>query len=237
MRATRSLLSTGAAVAGALLVAACGASSSPAGHTATRHRTVTVTVTQPTASTPATSTGPLTNTVASGPETTTTAATDTCNASDLSASFLGSNGAAGTIVLGFALKNTGTTTCQTYGWPGVEFLSSSGRPLPTDATRTTADVVGSTPANLLTLNPGAQASFRIVASDIGPGGASCPTASALQIYAPNDTVTMKVPLPGVAACGHATLSPLLPGASAFAVRGGSGGSTTPGTATSGGSGV
>jgi hypothetical protein len=63
----------------------------------------------------------------------------------------------------------------------------------------------------------------MVTSDMGPGGSACPTASALQIYAPDDTVTMKVSVPGVAACGKSTLSPLMPGVSAFAGQGGGGG--------------
>ena len=86
-----------------------------------------------------------------------------------------------------------------------------------------ATCVGSTPAGVLTLRPGEEASFRMVTSDMGPNGSSCPTASALQIYAPDDTVTMKVALDGVAACGKATLSPMMPGDSAFAGQGGGGG--------------
>lgn len=228
-----------AAVAGALLVAACGGSNNTSDNT---QQTVTVihTVTQPAnppaTTTTATDTGPQTDTTAT--KTSTTAVGDPCTASDLTPSFLGSNGAAGTIVLGFALKNTGSATCHTYGWPGVEFLSSSGAALPTHATRTTGDVVGSTPAGELTLAPGDEVSFRMVTSDMGPNGSACPTASALQIIAPDDTATMKVALSGVAACGKATLSPLMPGDSAFAGQGGGGqsGIGSGGSSGSGGSG-
>jgi hypothetical protein len=225
-----------AAVIGALGLAACG-SSNNASDNSQPPVTVTQTVTQPSnpaTTTTATNTGPQTDTTAS--KTSTTAVGDPCTASDLTPAFLGSNGAAGTIVLGFALKNTSSTTCHTYGWPGVEFLSSSGKALPTHATRTTGDVVGSTPAGELTLSPGESASFRMVTSDMGPGGGSCPTASALQIYAPDDTATMKVALNGVAACGKATLSPLLPGVSAFAGEGGGGGTSGIGAGGSSGSG-
>ncbi len=224
MRLRRSGAAALAAGSVSLLVAACGGGAAASHHAAKRSGQGTGTVAQPVATTPTTSTGPLTDTVATGPATTPTGLRNPCTAADLRPSLLGTNGAAGTLVLGFALKNTGKTACQTYGWPGVEFLSSSGAALPTNATRTTADVVGATPANLLTLAPGEEASFRIVSSDVAPGGGSCPTASALQIYAPNDTVTMKVALPGVAACGRATLSPMLPGASAFSAQaGGQGG--------------
>lgn len=246
----RRSLPLAAAVAAALSVAACGSGTNASDNT---QQTVTVihTVTQPpnrSTRTTGTDTGPQTDTTAT--KTSTTAIGDPCTAADLTPSFLGSNGAAGTIVLGFALKNTGATPCHTYGWPGVQFLSSSDAALPTHATRTTGDVVGPTPAGELTLNPGEEASFRIVTSDMGPGGTSCPTASALQIYAPDDTATMKVALNGVAACGKATLSPMLPGDSAFAGQGGGGssgigaggssgsaGGADTGTTSSGGSGI
>jgi hypothetical protein len=239
MRLRRSPLLAAAAVGGALFVAACGGSNNASDNTQPTV-TVTRTVTQPgstpstTRTTTGTHTGPQTDTTAT--KTSTTAIGDPCTAAELTPSYLGSNGAAGTIVLGFALKNSGSTTCHTYGWPGVEFLSSSGAALPTGSTRTTGDVVGSTPAAELTLAPGEAASFRMVTSDMGPNGSGCPTASALQIYAPDDTVKMKVALHGVAACGKATLSPMLPGDSAFAGQGGGGGGGQSGIG-SGGSGT
>ena len=219
MRLRRSVLTAAAAAGATLAVAACGGSSNTSDQTRTivETRTVTQSVTSPT-----TSTGPLTNTTATR-TTPTTPVANACSASDLTPVYLGSNGAAGTIVLGFALKNTGSTTCHTYGWPGVQFLSSSGSALPTGSVRTTGDVVGSTPANVLTLAPGEQASFRLVTSDMGPNGSGCPTAADLQIYAPDDTVRMKVSVGGVAACGKSTVSPLMPGTTAFAGQGGGGG--------------
>ena len=223
-----------AAVLCAGVVAACG-SSNASDNTGPTVTTVTKIITT-TAPTTTTGTGPQTDTTATNTSTTPGTVGAACSASDLTPSYLGSNGAAGTIVLGFALKNTGTRTCHTYGWPGVEFLSSSGAALPTGSTRTTGDVVGSTPANPLTLAPGQEASFRMVTSDMGPGGSSCPTASALQIFAPDDTVKMKLSLGGVAACGKTTLSPLLPGDSAFAGQGGGSGQSGLGSATTGGGG-
>jgi hypothetical protein len=209
MRSAR--LTTLAAAAGiALLVAACGGSST---------RTVTRTVVQKTT--------PPTTTTQSTP--TATVDRTACTASHLTPTLLGSNGAAGTIVLGFALKNTGSQSCTTYGWPGVELLSAGGSALPTNAKRTTSDVVGSTPATLLTLKPGEEASFRLVASDVPTGGGSCPTAAKLQIYAPNDTVAMVVGLPGISACGRSSVSPMMPGDSAFAGQGGGSGTSTDGS--------
>jgi hypothetical protein len=238
MRFRLSVLPATAAVITALAVAACGGSNNAADQTGGGNSVTTVikTVTEP-ATTPskttATNTGPQTDTTATKTSTTQAAVGSACTASDLTPSYLGSNGAAGTIVLGFALKNTGASTCHTYGWPGVEFVSSSGAALPTNATRTTGDVVGSTPANVLTLKPGEEASFRMVASDMATGGGNCPTASALQIYAPDDTATLKVSVPGIAACGKATVSPMMPGVSAFAGQGGGGGQSGVGSGGSG----
>jgi len=218
MRFSRILFVATVAVIGTLVVGACGGSSNTSDNNGGGQKTVTIvrtrTVTAPASGT--TTTAPLTPTTATKTTTTPFAAGTACTASDLTASFLGSNGAAGTIELGFALKNSGSTTCHTYGWPGVELLSSNGVGLPTNATRTTTDVLGETPANVLTLKPGEQASFRLIATDFASGGGSCENARQLQIYAPDDTVTMKVAISGgVPACGRATLSPMMPGASAF----------------------
>jgi hypothetical protein len=203
----------------ALALAACGSSSNQSTVTIVKTVTVVHTQTAPTSSPPQTVTG--------NPKTTSSVTNTTgkvtkkpigaaCTASVLSPSYLGSNGAAGTIELGFGLTNSGPSTCHTYGWPGVQLLSSVDAPLPTDAVRTTSDLLGSTPAVLLNLKPGAEASFRILESDSGAGGGSCETATQLQIYAPDDTVTMKVPLVGgVPACGKTTVSPVMPGTSAY----------------------
>jgi len=217
------------------LIAACGSSSTTSdqtggGGTKTVTRpgvTVTVTtpiqtitsVTSPTTTT-GTGTGTTTGTNGTGTGATTTstgAGSGECVAADLRPSFLGTNGAAGTIAVGFALTNSSPSTCTTYGWPGVQFLSSTGAALPTDATRTSSDMLGSTPATDITLAPGQEASFRLIASDFSSGTTtSCANATDLQIIAPNDSATLKVRISGgIPACGHATLSPLMVGTSAW----------------------
>ncbi len=220
MRFARSALTVAVASLTVLAVAACGGSS-------------TVTVTRTVVHGPTGTTSPTTTT--NTPAQTTTSTTGTaCSAADLTPVLLGTNGAAGTIVLGFALKNTGSVSCHTYGWPGVQFLSSRGTALTTGATRTTTDVAGATPASAITLSPGEEASFRMTASDVPTGGGSCPTAAKLQIYAPDDKATMTVAVPGIAACGKSTVSPMMPGDSAFAGQGGGSGGS--GSGGSGGSG-
>ncbi len=220
------LLLVPAAVICVSVVAACGSASTSSDQTG-GGPTKTVTVTLPqTTSTPVTSaTGTSTTTLTgttttgtttTGTTTTPTVSSDACVAADLTPSFLGTNGAAGTIALGFALTNSGSSVCTTYGWPGVEFLSSTGAGISTDAVRTTSDMLGDTPAADISLKPGQKVSFRLIASDFASGTSTCPNATELQIIAPNDMPTMTVPISGgIPACGHATLSPLMVGTSAW----------------------
>jgi hypothetical protein len=228
-----------AAVMCCCVIGACGSSSptsdqSGGGQVATvtaPAKTIVETVTTPTQT--QTTTGAITTTTTTGTTTTGTSTTGTtggssippsasggsteCVAADLKPSFLGTNGAAGTIAVGFALTNVSSSTCTTYGWPGVLLLSSTDQALPTNAVRSSSDLLGATPASNISLAPGQKASFRIIASDFASGStASCPSATALQIIAPNDTATLKVTISGgIPACGRATLSPMMVGTSAW----------------------
>jgi len=216
---------------GCCVIAACGASTTSdqtgGGKTDTVTRpavTVTVTnpqtvrsVTSPTTTNGTTRTGTTTTGKSTTGTSTTGGASGECVAADLKPSFLGTNGAAGTIAVGFALTNSSSSTCTTYGWPGVLLLSSAGAALPTNAVRTSSDMLGATPAATITLKPGEEVSFRLIASDFASGSTtSCPNASALQIIAPDDSATLKVAISGgIPACGRATLSPLMAGTSAW----------------------
>ena len=207
MTTGRTLASPVVAIAITAVLAACGGSSS---RSATHAR----------ASSPTAGAGTATAQITSSPlrrSTTRAAATPTpvatagraCTAADLTAVFLGQNGATGRVVLSFALRNRGTTTCHTYGWPGVEFLGAGGRWLPTQSTRVSKDAVGPTPASVIALAPGQWASFRVIATDQSSRGAGCDTAHALRIIAPDDTDPMSVGIPGGAyECSLATVSAL-----------------------------
>jgi hypothetical protein len=189
----------------ALAVAACG-SSSKSTQAAATGTTATVTVTTP-ATTPTATTQTTTTTPAGPPP---------CRAATLALSYLGSQGAAGHGLLGFALKNTGTATCSTVGYPGVQFFDKAGKPLPTTPTRTTQDYFGPAPKVALTLAPGSTASFRIGVTHVPAGNATCVTADALQVIPPNDTSTLRITVPdGFYECGTATVSPMRPGTSAY----------------------
>ena len=219
-----------AALAAATL-AGCGGSSASDDTTgaspATRTVTHTETVTPSSSSSSTTATSTVTPTVTHTHTHTSraqhqSAAAGTggaCVASDLALQFLGGTGATGHGELGFALKNTTSTPCHTFGYPGVQFLDSAGKALPTTPTHTTDDFFGHTGERDLTVAPGASVSFRLGVSHEGAGGGSagCTTAAGLQVIAPDDTATLRVTLPGGAAeCGGAvTVSPVQPGTSAF----------------------
>ena len=139
-----------------------------------------------------------------------------CVASGLALSFLGQQGATGHGELGFALRNTGSGSCSTGGYPGVQFLGGGGTALPTTPTHATSDFFGHTTLHHLTVGPGQSVSFRLGVTHGAGSSAGCTTASALQVIAPNDTATLTRPIPdGAAECAAVTVSPLQGGDSAY----------------------
>jgi hypothetical protein len=142
--------------------------------------------------------------------------TPACTAAMLRLGYLGGRGATGHGELGFSLTNATAYGCHTYGFPGVELLSGSGAPLPTDSTRTTEDFFGATPEAALSVAPGAVVSFRLVVAQGTGSSAGCATAAQLQVIPPDDTHTLVVTIPnGTYECGSADVSPVQPGMSAF----------------------
>jgi hypothetical protein len=196
----------------ALLLAACGSSS--------RHRSASVPVLPPTPATTATTAPPAPSatvtTVATGP-TSTTATAEPCVAADLKLSFIGGQGATGHGLLGFKLRNTSLSSCSTFGYPGVLFLSSSGQPLPTSPIHTTHDYFGTTRRVLLTVAPGSSVSFRLGVTHGTTSTAGCATAYGLQVIVPNDTATLRAEIGngGAYECRSVTVSPVQPGTSAY----------------------
>jgi hypothetical protein len=210
----------------ALILSACGSAGSTTTGVASAPTTTTTTTTVTT--TPTTTQSPTTTTSATTSPTTTTsdqsAATTTavagsqspCRAAGLGLSYLGGQGATGHGLLGFALRNTLSTSCTTYGYPGVLFLGKSGAPLPTSPTHTTNDFFGHSRLGDVVVDPGQTTSFRLGVTHGMTSTAGCTTAYGLQVIPPNDTATLRVLIPGgVLECGTATVSPMQPGTSAF----------------------
>ena len=190
----------------ALVLAACGGSS--------KSKTASVPVV-PSPSTTTTTTAP-TSTVATKPATTPSVTGSRCVASELALTFIGQQGATGHGEIAFALRNTTTHSCHTFGYPGVLFLGRGGLPLPTSTVRTTRDLAGAAPVRALTLAPGASASFRLFVTHGINSSAGCQTADGLQVIPPDDTATLRATIPGGAyQCRTATVTPLQPGNSAF----------------------
>lgn len=179
----------------------------------------TATTPPPTATT-GTSTALSSTSTTTGTTTATTpagAAAPLCTAGRLSLSYLGGQGATGHGELGFALRNTGSGPCRTYGFPGVTFLDARGNALQTVSQRTTRDFFGSVPETHLTLAPGQQASFRLGVTHVSSGGgSSCTTAAGLAVIPPDDTATLRVTIAGGSyECGTASVSPLASGTSVY----------------------
>jgi hypothetical protein len=222
---TRTRTLTGALLAAlALLVAGCGGSSTASttahkqastgsGQTGTASAPATTTTQTATTTTSSTAAQTTTTTTSSGGVAVSGSA---CTAADLTPAFLNSNGATGHVVIAFVLKNTGSTSCHTYGYPGVAFLGKSGALETTHATRTTTDFAGHLPEAPITLAPGQEASFRMVTSDVGSSQSACANAYGLQVIAPDDTATMKASMPSaISFCdSKATVSPLVAGTGA-----------------------
>ena len=201
----------------AVLVSACGAGTKvvtdrSASHTGTGS---TATASAPPAATGTTTTTATTST-GTPSSTTPTATASECTAAMLKLGYLGGQGATGHGELGFSLTNDSGSSCRTYGYPGVQFLSDSGAPLPTRSTRTTSDFFGATPLSSLTVAAGATVSFRLAVTHGAGTSAGCTTAGELQAIPPNDTHALVVKIAGGAyECGTATVSPIQPGTTAF----------------------
>lgn len=139
-----------------------------------------------------------------------------CRASDLALSFLAQQGGMGHGEIGFVLRNVSSSSCRTYGYPGVLFLDRAGHPLPTIPTHTTHDFFGVSTEVPLVVAPGHSVSFHLGVTHGLASAAGCTTAYGLQVIPPNDTATLRTSIPnGAYECQTATVSPLQAGDSAY----------------------
>jgi Protein of unknown function (DUF4232) len=219
-----------------LAIAACGGSSNSS-DTGGNHTNSTGSATTPSTSTASkTTTSDRTTATSTTPkQTTTSASTGTstssntggaglgggslseCGVTDLAVKQLSSQGAAGTMIAAYALTNTGSSSCFTYGYPGIGFVLSSGQELGTFPKRVTRDLAGDVGApKKITLGSGQEASFRITVAQVSSGdGGNCENAASLLVTPPNSHPSLKFTLhPAVAVCGSATVTPMLTGTSA-----------------------
>jgi Domain of unknown function (DUF4232) len=202
---TRMRLAGTATIAVIVALAGCGSST-------------TVTSAASTSSSAATSTGSagLSSSATSTSSTATPSGPTLCRASTLALRILGQQGATGHGEIGVAMRNTGSATCHTFGYPGVLFLGKTGQPLPTIPTHTTHDFFGTAPEIGINVAPGESVSFRLGVTHGINGTQGCSTAFGLQVIPPNDTATLRTTIPnGAYQCRTVTVSPVRPGISAY----------------------
>jgi hypothetical protein len=168
--------------AGALLAAGCSSGSSGGGAGSTISPIPTPPHTHTSSPTPI----PTTTTVTPTPTATvtTTAGVPRCLSSQLSLSLGQAGGAAGSTYTPLVFTNTGSTTCQLRGYPGVSFVDASGarlgKPSKQDAGRVkTVKLSSGHGANALLREP--------ETGNYPPAACQAATSNRLQVYPPGET--------------------------------------------------
>lgn len=176
----------------ALGLAACGSSSSSSTTTTTRAGTTSTTRAATT-----TSTSSAAATTTSGPSTT------GCASSALAVTLGSPNGSAGSVHYLITFRNTGSSSCTLYGYPGVSFLGAGGTLIGAPAQRQS----GATPATV-TLTAGGSAYSSVGVTDPGiPPCSSSATATQVSVYPPGETHALIVGAPsGIQVCSSPNTS-------------------------------
>ncbi|MGE5227073.1 MAG: DUF4232 domain-containing protein [Planctomycetaceae bacterium] len=114
--------------------------------------------------------------------------TATCVRNQLGVRSNGSQGAAGTIYGAWVFTNVSKTTCTLTGYPSLALYGTRGRPIPTTEKR---DLLPG--PRLVTLAPGASATFRTSYSDVPSSRRACPMSSVMQVDAPGVAQPLFIP--------------------------------------------
>jgi len=109
-----------------------------------------------------------------------------CGAGQLSLAQTAGQGAAGSVIRTYALRNTGIGTCVLYGFPGASLVDAQGRQVGAAARRQGAA------GGQVRLAPGQAASFDVALAYAGcPSGA--PRSQSLRVYPPGDRGSLLTP--------------------------------------------
>jgi hypothetical protein len=178
----------------------------------------TVTDTVTTAPQPSTSetTSPSASTSVTAQPTSSSGGTGTtvarCAASSLAGSIqAGSGGAAGSVYVTLALKNTGAAACTLQGWPGVSLVGGGNG----TQIGKSADFDRSTTHATVTLAPGttSTASFKYVQAGNFPAAECVPTkGDGFRVYPPGSKQSLFIKNTSIAGCKKATESVFTVGA-------------------------
>ncbi|MEA2210223.1 MAG: hypothetical protein QOF83_171 [Solirubrobacteraceae bacterium] len=190
------------AVLSALVLGACGGSSSTSS-SAPAAQTSASGSAPSSASTTSSATAGTSTTAGTGSASTTSAAPTAgaaavsgCPTSSLHLAFVSGQGAAGTAFMTYALINSSHTTCTLIGYPGVSILDAAGRIVQHPAQR--GGIQTPTRVRLVTLPAGRQARFIVTSSDVipSPGCSHAFTGTTLQVFPPNQRQALKLPHSG-----------------------------------------
>jgi len=160
-----------------VVLAACGSTASPSsGGTATK--TVTTTASPPASTTPS---SPSSSSAPAGPA--------ACVTSALSASLGQGNGAAGSTIIPLEFRNTSSSSCTLFGYPGVSFVTGPGG----SQIGNSASEDSATPRQSVTLAAGATAHALLqvaVAQNYPPSRCHLAKAHWLRIFPPGETAPL-----------------------------------------------
>lgn len=121
-----------------------------------------------------------------------------CNTADLRGSLLGRSGAAGSTQVDLQLQNTGNQACTLQGWPGVSFVTDSGRQI-----GAAADFDRDSTHQTVTLQPDghARAALTIVqALNFAKTACDPLSTTRLRVYPPGSTASLIVTGSTMTAC-------------------------------------
>ena len=134
-----------------------------------------------------------------------------CRSSQLRATLLPRQGAAGTSFLPIELRNVSGAACTLEGFAGVSLQNRGGQPVVADPARDPGLPPAATGARVR-VQPGKSAQFVVAFNNIEPpDGAACPTVSKIAIIPPADTERLVVAVTELLApCGEPRVGPVTP---------------------------
>jgi hypothetical protein len=114
---------------------------------------------------------------------------------------LTTSAAAGHVAVTYGLSNASAVACTLFGYPGVQMLDASGRPIPTQVSHGGSYTFPVETPMVVTLPPGGQASFFLGYADVPSGTeTSCPQSARLALTPPGSTGTVQL-ADQIAPCG------------------------------------
>ena len=122
----------------------------------------------------------------------TTAGAVACTTGRLALSLGSPSGTAGATHYELLFRNSSSSSCMLYGYPGVSFLTSAGQQIGAPATREPGTTI-----HTVALAPGSRAQADLAVTDPGiPPYAGQSVAKYVRVYPPGNTQSVNVTAPG-----------------------------------------